>query len=65
MDSFAPPPQVGVFPPADRIGGLTYIAAAISSITATGFDVTFESKSGEDSSGSSTFTYQAFGKIIN
>jgi thrombospondin type 3 repeat protein/H-type lectin domain-containing protein len=58
---FVNPPLVWVSSLSSQIGSMTFVDTLISNITADGFDVTFQSLSGNASSGSATFTYGAFG----
>jgi hypothetical protein len=59
--AFSSPPVVLVSPLEGKIGGVGFVVIAVSNVTATGFDVTFESNTGAGASGTSSFSYQAFG----
>jgi hypothetical protein len=59
---FSAPPRVLVSPLSGPIGGEYWAAAAVSNVSATGFDVVFKSWSGGASSGTASFTYQALGQ---
>jgi hypothetical protein len=59
--AFAAPPRVWVSALNAPIGGRKFIDTIITNISATGFDVTFDSLDGQASSGSASFTYAAFG----
>ena len=58
---FDAPPHVTVSPLDNLLGGKMFLPGIISNVTTTGFDITFASISGAAASGSSTFTYMAFG----
>jgi hypothetical protein len=60
--AFTSPPLVWVSALSGPIGGEEFVDTGISNVTATGFDATFRSLSGNSATGSATFTYGAFGK---
>jgi len=59
--AFAAPPRVWVSALDSPIGGRKFIDTLIFNVTADGFDVTFDSLTGEASAGTASFTYAAFG----
>lgn len=60
--SFKKQSVVTVSPPSNPLQGKRFVLPEINNITATGFDVVFQSLTGASASGAADFTYQAFGK---
>lgn len=59
--AFVSPPRVGVFQLDSLIGGVGFVPLTVENVTREGFDVTFASVDGKAATGSSFFTWQAFG----
>ena len=59
--AFSAPPIVVISSASGQIGDEEFINTSVTNVTADGFDATFSSLSGTESTGVGSFVYQAFG----